>query len=90
MGCCKMQELLMIANFIDLDSKNFSTVMFYIVFSLSPLLPFEVIRMICLYAAQEQTQVRWWEENLGILIYRPRSAPLRGEAFLYRKNALSP
>lgn len=34
MGCCKMQELLMIANFIDLDSKNFSTVMFYIVFSL--------------------------------------------------------
>lgn len=29
-----MQELFMIANFIDLDSKNFGTVMFYIVFFL--------------------------------------------------------
>lgn len=30
-----MQELFMIANFIDPDSNNFSTVMFYIVFFLS-------------------------------------------------------
>lgn len=42
--------------------------------------------MICLYAAQEEMQVRYWEENLGTLIYRPRPAPFRGEAFLYRKK----
>lgn len=29
-----MQELFVVANFIDLDSKNFSTVMFYVVFFL--------------------------------------------------------
>jgi len=50
-----MQELFMIANFIDLDSKNFSTVVFYVVDSSSPVLPFEVISTICLYAAQEET-----------------------------------
>lgn len=35
MSCCKMQELFVIANFIDLDSKDFSTVMSCIVLFLS-------------------------------------------------------
>lgn len=51
-----MQELFMMANLIYLDSKNFSTAMLYCrrVF-FPPVLPYEVIRTVCLYAAQEET-----------------------------------
>lgn len=82
-----MQEMFMIANFIDFDSKNFSAVGFYIVFfkwqdwrgSNKVNLP--------LCSLREESKVRCWEEYLGVLIYRPRSALFRGKAFLYKKNA---
>ena len=84
-----MQELFVIANFIDLDSKNFSTVMFYIVFFLSSPAIWTNKDNLPLCSPRGDSKVRCWEENPGVLFYRPRSAAFRGKAFLYKNKCLS-
>lgn len=81
-----MQELFMIANFIDVDSKNFSTVMFYIVFFLFSSALWRNMDNLPLCSQEETAESGAWEENSGVLIYTPRSAPYRGKGFLFENK----